>query len=45
MGTIDSAEWQALAEHHRQVGERHLRDLFAEDPPRGTDLVVTAGHL
>ena len=45
MGTIDSAEWQALAEHHRQVGERHLRDLFAEDPQRGTDLVVTAGDL
>jgi glucose-6-phosphate isomerase len=45
MGTIDSAEWQALAEHHREVGERHLRDLFAEDPQRGTDLVVTAGDL
>ncbi len=45
MGISDSAEWQALAEHHREVGERHLRDLFAEDPQRGTDLVVTAGDL
>jgi glucose-6-phosphate isomerase len=45
MGTSDSAEWQALAEHHREVGERHLRDLFAEDPQRGTELVVSAGDL
>ncbi|WNV73773.1 glucose-6-phosphate isomerase [Geodermatophilus sp. DSM 44513] len=45
MGVRDSAEWQALVEHHRQVGDRHLRDLFAEDPRRGTDLVVTAGDL
>jgi glucose-6-phosphate isomerase len=45
MGTSDSAEWQALAEHHRQVGDRHLRDLFAEDPGRGTDLAVRAGDL
>ncbi|MGR6964792.1 glucose-6-phosphate isomerase [Geodermatophilus sp. URMC 61] len=41
----NSAEWQALAEHHRAVGDRHLRDLFAEDPQRGTELVVTAGDL
>jgi glucose-6-phosphate isomerase len=45
MGVRDSAEWQALAEHHREVGERHLRDLFAEDPGRGTDLTVAAGDL
>ena len=45
MGTSDSAEWQALAEHHREVGDRHLRDLFAEDPGRGTDLTVRAGDL
>ncbi|WP_448609014.1 glucose-6-phosphate isomerase [Geodermatophilus sp. URMC 60] len=45
MGIRDSAEWQALAEHHREVGDRHLRDLFAEDPERGTELVVTAGDL
>ncbi|SDD54595.1 glucose-6-phosphate isomerase [Geodermatophilus telluris] len=45
MGVRDSAEWQALAEHHREVGDRHLRDLFAEDPDRGTELTVTAGDL
>ena len=45
MGISDSAEWQALAEHHREVGDRHLRDLFAEDPGRGTDLTVRAGDL
>jgi glucose-6-phosphate isomerase len=45
MGISDSAEWQALAEHHREVGDRHLRDLFAEDPSRGTDLTVRAGDL
>jgi glucose-6-phosphate isomerase len=45
MGITNSAEWQALAEHHRAVRDRHLRDLFAEDPRRGTELVVTAGDL
>jgi glucose-6-phosphate isomerase len=45
MGITNSAEWQALAEHHRAVGDRHLRDLFAEDPRRATELVVTAGDL
>ncbi|WP_448639060.1 glucose-6-phosphate isomerase [Geodermatophilus sp. URMC 63] len=45
MGVRDSAEWQALAEHHREVGDRHLRDLFAEDPGRGTDLTVAAADL
>jgi glucose-6-phosphate isomerase len=45
MGVRDSAEWQALAEHHREVGDRHLRDLFAEDQGRGTDLTVAAGDL
>ncbi len=45
MGVRDSAEWQALVEHHREVGERHLRDLFAEDPGRGTHLTVRAGDL
>src|SRR3712207_5266497 len=45
MGVRESAEWQALAEHHREVRDRHLRDLFAEDPGRGTDLTVRAGDL
>jgi glucose-6-phosphate isomerase len=45
MGITESAEWQALAEHHRELRDAHLRDLFAEDPQRGTELVVTAGDL
>ena len=35
MGISDSAEWQALAEHHREVRDRTLRELFAEDPALG----------
>ncbi|MCZ2848974.1 glucose-6-phosphate isomerase [Modestobacter sp. VKM Ac-2978] len=38
-------EWAALAEHHRAVGARTLRELFAEDPERGTRLTGTAGDL
>jgi glucose-6-phosphate isomerase len=38
-------EWKALAEHHRQVSGRHLRQLFAEDPERGTRLVAQAADL
>ena len=45
MGIRNSAEWQALAEHHRELRDAHLRDLFAEDPTRGTDLTVRAGDL
>ena len=26
--------WSALAEHHRAVAGKHLRELFAEDPRR-----------
>jgi len=32
--------WVALEEHHREIGERHLRDFFAEDPDRGNRLVL-----
>jgi glucose-6-phosphate isomerase len=45
VGISDSAEWQALAEHHREVRDRHLRELFAEDPARGEELTVRAGDL
>ncbi len=27
-------EWQALVEHRRELGSRHMRDLFAADPDR-----------
>jgi glucose-6-phosphate isomerase len=45
VGISETAEWQALAEHHRQVRDRSLRDLFAEDPSRGERLTVRAGDL
>jgi glucose-6-phosphate isomerase len=40
-----SPEWRALAEHHREIRDRHLRDLFAEDPSRGEALTCRAGDL
>ena len=41
----DSPAWNALVRHHDEVGEKHLRDFFAEDPDRGTDLTLTVGDL
>ena len=38
MSLSESPEWQALAAHHREIGDRHLRDLFAEDAGRGEAL-------
>src|SRR5436305_502704 len=35
-------EWQRLEEHYAQVKDRHLRDLFAEDPTRGETLTASA---
>jgi glucose-6-phosphate isomerase len=40
-----TAEWAALREHAQRVGDMHLRELFAEDPARGEELVVEAGDL
>jgi glucose-6-phosphate isomerase len=41
----DTPEWQALADHHRQVAPVDLRSLFAADPSRGTRLTAEAGDL
>ncbi len=40
-----TTEWAALREHAQRVGGAHLRDLFADDPARGDELVVEAGDL
>ncbi|HMN98694.1 MAG TPA: glucose-6-phosphate isomerase [Miltoncostaeaceae bacterium] len=40
-----TTEWTALREHAQRVGAAHLRDLFADDPARGDELVVEAGDL
>jgi glucose-6-phosphate isomerase len=37
--------WQALQKHHGEIGERHLRDLFAEDPGRGERLIAEGAGL
>ena len=37
--------WQALYRHHDQIGQKHLREFFAEDPDRGTELALTVGDL
>jgi glucose-6-phosphate isomerase len=38
----DRPAYRALEEHHAQLRTRHLRDLFAEDPGRGTRLTAEA---
>ena len=37
--------WKALEQHHHEIGERHLRDLFAADPGRGERLTAEAPGL
>jgi glucose-6-phosphate isomerase len=37
--------WSALQRHHDEIGEKHLREFFAEDPDRGTELALTIGDL
>jgi glucose-6-phosphate isomerase len=37
--------WQRLEAHHAEVRERHLRDLFASDPDRGTRLTAEGAGL
>lgn len=40
-----TAEWNALRSHYGQIRETHLREFFADDPTRGTDLTLTVGDL
>jgi glucose-6-phosphate isomerase len=37
--------WKALEQHHHEIGGRHLRELFAEDPGRGERLAAEAEGL
>jgi glucose-6-phosphate isomerase len=37
--------WTALRDHHVEIGERHLRELFADDPGRGGRLVAEGAGL
>jgi glucose-6-phosphate isomerase len=37
--------WQALERHYAEIGGRHLREIFAEDPGRGDRLTAQAVGL
>jgi glucose-6-phosphate isomerase len=39
------AAWRALEAHRAEIGERHLRDLFADDPGRGERLTAEGAGL
>jgi glucose-6-phosphate isomerase len=34
--------WQALERHYAEIGDRHLREMFQEDPARGERLTAEA---
>ncbi|MGD0392606.1 MAG: glucose-6-phosphate isomerase [Acidimicrobiales bacterium] len=38
-------EWRRLSDRFEAIRHRHLRELFADDPDRGTRMTVTAGDL
>ncbi|NED11665.1 glucose-6-phosphate isomerase [Streptomyces sp. SID9124] len=38
-------EWAALGKHREQLGSTHLRQLFADDPERGTGYTLRVGDL
>jgi len=42
---VGSPQWNALSEHYEAIRDVHLRELFAEDPSRGTALAVEFGDL
>lgn len=37
--------WNALVRHHQEIGGKHLREFFDEDPARGRELTLTVGDL
>jgi glucose-6-phosphate isomerase len=41
----ESQAWQALAHHHEQIGDEHLRDLFAANPERGERFLAEGAGL
>ncbi|MGB5110817.1 MAG: glucose-6-phosphate isomerase [Mycobacterium sp.] len=40
-----TAAWHSLQRHHDAVASRNLREIFAEDPARGTELTLDVGDL
>jgi glucose-6-phosphate isomerase len=41
----ESPAWQALIQHQREVGDVHMRDLFAEDPQRFSRFSLRLGDI
>jgi glucose-6-phosphate isomerase len=41
----ESAEWRALASHHTDLADRHLRELFTRDPGRADRMTLNAADL
>jgi glucose-6-phosphate isomerase len=41
----DRPAWKALTEHFARIGNKHLRELFAEDPGRGQRLTAEAAGI
>ncbi|HEY2427285.1 MAG TPA: glucose-6-phosphate isomerase [Acidimicrobiales bacterium] len=44
-GAVGSPAWDAVRAHHGELAGRHLRELFAADPDRGTRLTAEGVDL
>jgi glucose-6-phosphate isomerase len=42
---VATPAWSALQQHHDEIGEKQLREFFADDPGRGTELALSVGDL
>jgi len=42
---LESPAWQALGRHHGEIGDAHLRELFAADPGRGETMTAESAGL
>jgi glucose-6-phosphate isomerase len=42
---VATPAWSALQQHHDEIGGKHLREFFDEDPGRGTELALSVGDL
>jgi glucose-6-phosphate isomerase len=45
MSLTELPSWRRLEQHHAEVRDLHLRDLFASDPDRGTRLTAEGAGL
>jgi glucose-6-phosphate isomerase len=42
---VERKAWKALQTHFQQIGGKHLRELFAEDPARGERFTAETGGI